>query len=131
MAVDLFAPGIPTQDMPDGDNGMYDPFTTALRDQLNAVVPYQPTPPPLFPLYVRYPGLGIYEYQYTNVGWHQLPVPSGIISSEEAGRFEAPDIPVTHLPFKEAIYNSTLAQPQSGGRILYAALRSPGINEGF
>lgn len=131
MAIDLASPAINTVEHPSGQNGSYDQYTVQLRDQMNAVIAYPPTIPPTFPAYVRYPGLGIYEEQYSNVGWHHLPVASGTVSSIEIGRFESPEIPVTHLSYAQSIFNSTMMQSQQAGRRIYTALRAPGINEGF
>ncbi len=124
------APGIPTQDNQDGYNPRYDGHTTSLRQQLDAEVPYQPTTAPTFPRWVRSYGPGVGDENY-NVGWHHVPVPSGIIVEAAVGRYESPDVPVTHLPFKQALYNTTLAQRQISGHIVYSSLRAPGINEGY
>lgn len=123
---DLTSPAIPTQD--GMAEGQYDPMTVTLRDTLNAQVPYVPTTAPSFPVYVRSYGPGIGDSQY-NVGYKQLPVDPGILSSVQVGQFESPDVPVTHLPYTYALYNSTLIQPQRGQVVIYA-MRAPGINEG-
>lgn len=126
-AFDLVAPGIPTQDMPDGWNYVADARTVALRDALNAEQPYPPTIAPTFYQAVRTTGPGIGDAQY-NVGWHQLPVPAGI---KHISHFESPNVPVTNLPFRENLYNSTLVQKTVNHQIVYSAYRAPAINEGF
>lgn len=127
----LNSPGIPTQDNQDGYNPMYDNITVQLRDNLNAQYEYVPTMlAPTFPAYIRSTGPGVGDENY-NVGWKQVPVASGIIPEAEVGRYESPDLPVSHTPFSQAIYDSTLAKRQIGGQIIYSAMRSPGINEGF
>lgn len=130
MAVDLVAPGIPTQDNQSGYNPVYDRITENARDHLNQVYPYQPTMPVAFPAYVRTYGPGVGDENY-NVGWHHVPVPSGIIPEAAVGRYESPDVPVSHLPFQQALYNTTLVQRQVSGSFVYQSLRAPGINEGY
>lgn len=128
--MNLQSPFLPTSHGDDYNAYMRDPFTAARRNELNAVVPYPPTVPPVFNVAVRYDGSGIGDQNY-NVGYHQAPVASGIISSWQAGRFEAPDVPVTHLPFVSALSGTTFARPQSSNQPVYRNLRAPGINEGI
>lgn len=129
MAMNLQAPFLPVEHGDQYNTSRGDPFTTARRDELNAVTPYVPTTPPVFPTYVRYDGSGVGDENY-NVGYHQLPIPSGLISSWQAGTFEAPNIPVSHLPFGQEITAATFARPQASRQPVYRNLRAPGINEG-
>lgn len=107
-------------------NPVYDAGTIALTDSLNAVTPFPPTMPIVFNTWVRSYGPGIGDSQY-NVGFHQADVPQSVIIT---GNYEAPDVPVTHLPFASQLYNSTLTQQQAGD-IIFNSLRAPTINEGL
>lgn len=129
MALNLQAPFIPVENADVYNSRRGDSFTNAVRDHLNAVYPYPPTVPPAFPINQRYDGSGVGDENY-NVGYHQLPVASGLINSWQAGRFEAPDVPVSHLPFASQIAASTFARSQSSNQPVYRNLRAPGINEG-
>ena len=129
MAIDLQSPSIPTMLTENYYSQQMDPFTRAHRDELNAVIPYPPTVPIAFNAYIRYDGSGVGDENY-NVGYKQQPVPSGIISSWTAGRYESPDLPVTHLPFAYAFTESTFPRYQSTNQPVYRNLRAPGINEG-
>ena len=44
--------------------------------------------------------------------------------------YEAPDVPVSQLPYSQQLYNSTLVQATVNGAVVYN-LRAPGINEGM
>lgn len=129
MNINLQSPFLPTMETEEYDNYRTDPFTTARRNELNAVIPYTPTMPVVFNAYIRYDGSGVGDENY-DVGYHQLPVPSGIISSWMAGSFESPNLPVTHLPFSQAFTEAAFARYQSTNQPVYRNLRAPGINEG-
>lgn len=128
MAMNLQSPYLPTFDSPNYDSGRTDPFTTARTNELNAVIPYTPTVPPTFHDYIRYDGSGVGDENY-NVGYHQQPVQSGIIDSWTAGRYEAPNIPVSHLPYSQGLNEATLVRYQSSNQPVYRNWRAPGINE--
>lgn len=130
--IDLSSPYLPTG-MDVGINGyptLEDAYTTYWRDRLNEVELYTPTQPPVFNLWVRSYGPGVGDENY-NVGYHHVPVASGNIPIAYVGNHEAPNIPVTHLPFLQALYNTTLVSEVVAGQTIYPSLRSPGINEGF
>lgn len=129
MAMNLQSPFVPTMDSDEYNNYRTDPFTTARRDELNAVIAYTPTMPTVFNAYIRYDGSGVGDENY-NVGYKQLPVQSGIIDSWQAGAYEAPNVPVSHLPFSSAFTEAAFARNQSSNQPVYRNLRAPGINEG-
>jgi hypothetical protein len=124
----LTSPAIPSEMSDSFVNTGQDPHTVVLRDALNAVTPYQPTMPPVFNTWVRSTGPGIGDSQY-DVGYKQVPVGNQVIPM--ILRFEAPDVPVTHLPFRAVLYDSSLPYQQSQNLIIYPNLRSPAINEGY
>lgn len=125
------APGIPT-DWGGGsaqvdDTMQFDP----LNSQLNSVVqiPYsnisvQPSPQAL----LYYKDVGLYDWQY-NTGYKQQAVDNQV--SVLPYHYESPDVPVTHTPFMEQLFNSTLVYENVGGRTLFQSLRAPAVNEGF
>lgn len=132
MGMDLESPYLPTG-MDVGINGyptIPDPYTVTLTDWMNQVEPYPPTQPPVFHLYVRSHGPGVGDENY-NVGYKQVPVPQGNIPIAYVGDHEAPEIPVTHLPYMQQMYNTTLVKATVAGQTVYPSLRSPGINEGY
>lgn len=124
----LTSPSIPT-DMGDSYvNTGQDPFTVGLRDQLNSVIPYQPTMPPVFNHWVRSYGPGVGDWNY-DVGYKHVPVGNQVIPM--IMRFEAPEVPVTHLPFRPVLFDSTQPYQQAQNELMYPNLRAPAINEGF
>jgi hypothetical protein len=128
----LTSPALPTH-WNNGAEGSYintqsDPYTFALRDQLNSVIPYQPTMPPVFNHWVRSYGPGLKDWEY-NVGWKHVPVGNQVIPM--IVRFESPDVPVTHLPYRPVLFESTLPYQQAQNEIYYSNLRAPAINEGY
>ena len=129
-AMDIESPGIPIY-WGSGETveyeTTYDPNTVALRDQMNAITYYEPTFPPAFPIWVR--TYGPTNDESVNVGFHQADVPSMI--EPMLVRHEAPDVPVTHLPYREQLFNSTLTQATIAGQVVFNALRSPTPNEGI
>ena len=130
-AMDIESPGIPIY-WGSGETveyeTTYDPNTVAMRDSLNAVTYFEPTFPPAFPIWVRSYGPGIGDDQY-NVGFHQADVNPYI--QPMLVRYEAPNVPVTHLPYMEQLFNSTLTQATIAGQVVFNALRSPTPNEGI
>jgi hypothetical protein len=130
MAMDLEAPGIPiywgTGEMVEYEP-TYDAATVAMRDSLNAVTYYQPTMPPAFQTWVR--TYGPTNDESVNVGFHQADV--NPIIQPTLYRYEAPDVPVRHLPYQELLFNSTLVQETVAGNVIFNALRSPTPNEGI
>jgi hypothetical protein len=98
-----------------------------MRDQLNAVTYFEPTYPPAFPVWVR--TYGPTNDEQVNVGFHQDDVNPYI--QPMLVRYESPDVPVTHLPYSEQLFNSTLTQATIAGQIVFNALRSPTPNEGI
>lgn len=101
-----------------------------LNWQLNAVTPQAITTQPIqrAPSSIwQYPDVGLDDRMY-NVGYHQLPVDNQV---SFIPRYESPEIPVTHLPFKDALFNSTQRTQQAGQKLAFTGLRAPGVNEGF
>ena len=124
MALNLTSPNLPTAYEPET---VYDPNTVALRGWMDAVYPYPPTTPPVYHIYNGQYDTGVGDDQY-NVGYKQLPVANEFIPTLMS--YEAPDVPVTHLPFKQQLYNTTLVQRTVDHQVVYS-LRAPGINEGY
>ena len=124
----LTAPGIPTT--PEGSyiNTQSDPMTVGLRDQLNSVIPYQPTMPPVFNHWVRSYGPGIGDENY-DVGYKHVFVGNQV--TPLVVRYEAPDPWVRHLPYRQLISDSTQFYQQAQNEIYYSNLRAPAINEGY
>lgn len=107
-----------------GDN------TAILNQLLNAVTDQEPTnrflqrdPASI----LQYPDVGLYDSMYYPSTYRMLPVDNQVT---QVHHYESPEVPVTNLPFSQALYNSTLVQEQVNGQIVYN-LRAPGINEGY
>lgn len=127
------APGIPTkysqglfENEYDDSISTTDPYTSALNESLNAMTVQVPTQQ----FYQRarilqYSDVGLDDANY-NVGYHHVNVPQEV---KVERHFEAPEVPVTQLPFMQAIYNTTLVQELQSSMPLYS-LRAPAINEG-
>jgi hypothetical protein len=121
-----------------------DPITVALRDTLNAQVPYTPTMlPPTFPVYVRAQDNGPGDRIYSPDGLASQPLDYQFTSRYGASnydpmvqptivRFESPEVSYNLLAYHELIAESTLSinQGTPGGQ-LTQSLRAPGINEGM
>lgn len=117
------SPAIPTSN---GEmNQLEDANTVALREQLNSVHEIQYTQPSYNHSYFLSAGIDDRDY---NVGYKQVPVGNQV--SVLAHHFEAPEVPVTQLSYKESLFNSTLVQKTVNGTPVIA-MRAPGINEGF
>jgi hypothetical protein len=126
----LSSPSLAEQDeqSPYGASNYDSPETVALREQLNSVIPYQPTMPPVFQHWVRSYGPGVGDENY-NVGYHQVPVGNQV--KPLIPGYEAPNIAWRHLPYYAQIYGSTMFYQQSQNELQYPNLRAPAINEGY
>jgi hypothetical protein len=122
------SPYLSTQDANPVEDNYGSPETVALREQLNSVIPYQPTMPPVFNHWVRSYGPGVGDWNY-NVGYHHVPVGNQVKPAIPA--YEAPDVWVRHLPFNAQIYGSTLFYDNAQKDPIYRNLRAPAINEGY
>lgn len=149
-AMDLQSPMIPTWDATGGYDGGIIPYqapdltSSALRDQLNAQVPYTPTMlQPTFPVYVRATDNGPGENVWSPDGIYSQPLDYQFTSRYGASnydpmtqpmivRFEAPEPNYNLLAWHELVAESTLSMNQGGpGPQMTQALRAPAINEGM
>jgi hypothetical protein len=64
-----------------------------------------------------------------DVGWKEQMVPNEVIVLPY--HYESPELPVTQLPYSQAIFDSTLSRKQVNDEVVYTNLRAPGINEGY
>jgi hypothetical protein len=149
-AMDLQSPMIPTWDATGGYDGNIvpyqapDPYTSTLRDALNAQVTYVPTMlPPTFPVYVRAQDNGPGDSIYSPDGVYSQPYDYMFTSRWGASnydpmiqpvvtRYESPEMPYTHLSYNELILDSTISMNQGApGGQLSVSLRAPYQNEGM
>lgn len=149
-AFDLAAPEPQTWDNTGGYTGGVipeqspDPYSVALRDALNAQVPYMPTMGvPTFPLYVRATDNGPGDNVWSPDGVYTQPFDYEFTSRYGASnyapmvqpmitRYEAPEPQYGLLSYHELVQESTLSYNQGApGHQLTQALRAPGINEGI
>lgn len=115
------SPGVPTYE---GEvEQKQDVLTNQLFNQLRSKVEQEYTQPSYKWAFGLQSGL---DDRNQSVGYKQVPVDNQV--SVLQNRFEAPEVPVTQLPFQQNLYNSTLVQETVNGKILYK-MRSPGINE--
>jgi len=121
------SPGIPTEN---GEyNPQYDEKTVTLTDYLNAVVDQVPTSRHTQRANViTNSDVGILPDTSYNVGYHMKIFDNNDVHI--ISRFESPDVPVTHIPFNNALKNSTYTQNQVTPPIPLN-LRAPSINEGY
>jgi hypothetical protein len=125
------APNLPTWQLEAIDAGIANPDSTTdivtgqLNQQLNSVL-IQGQNPTFQRAYIM--GGGISDTDF-DVGYKQVFVDNQV--SVMVSHFEAPNVPVTQLPFSQAIYNSMQATQQVVDTLINPNLRAPSINEGF
>jgi len=126
------APSLPTRDIldpmtsnPNSTVQQYDIYSDQLNTQLNSVI-IQNQNPTFQRAFIM--GGGISDTDF-DVGYKMGFVDNQV--SVMVSHFEAPDVPVTQLPFSQAIYNSMFATRQVVDNLINPNLRAPSINEGY
>jgi len=116
------SPNIPT-DVGANPDSTTDIYTQQLNQQLNSVVLL-----PQNPSFERGTRMASAEIDY-NVGYKMSFVDNQV--AIPISQYEAPNVPVTQLPFSQAIYGSMFPQAQVSPLLANPNLRAPSINEGY